>query len=271
MTEVREEHKPTSVLDNTTRTGRQNDVKAGGVSSALHLQLPISGGPGLHATLHFAVVTTSASLSSSPGSQPLPTQLTAFRGNQNPQEKWDAWPCPPLKPKQVCPDTWPLPMPPGEGRQHLAPRRGPPPPHCLLKGLLCFPPCTLQGAQFSPQRPLPVTRVHTLKPPRAPRPTPPCPAQMVLKLRAQSRRPAGSLHQPSAATPPPCRPGPRGCQAGPQVTSRDTAVTPHHPGQPPSCVPCPSLKGGCPSCPVLEFSPLSTDPPRRTPSIQLDS
>lgn len=147
----------------------------------------------------------------------------------------------------------------------------PPPPHCLLKGLLCFPPCTLQGAQFSPQRPLPVTRVHTLKPPRAPRPTPPCPAQMVLKLRAQSRRPAGSLHPPSAATPPPCRPGPRGCQAGPQVTSRDTAVTPHHPGQPPFCVPCPSLKGGCPSCPVLEFSPLSTDPPRRTPSIQLDS
>lgn len=128
MTEVREEHKPTSVLDNTTRTGRQNDVKAGGVSSAPHLQLPISGGPGLHATLHFAVVTTSASLSSSPGSQPLPTQLTAFRGNQNPQEKWDAWPCPPLKPKQVCPGTWPLPMPPGEGRQHLAPRRGPPRP-----------------------------------------------------------------------------------------------------------------------------------------------
>lgn len=115
-----------------------------------------------------------------------------------------------------------------------------PPPHRLLKGRLRFPPCALQGARFSPQRPLPITHVPTLKPPRAPRPAPPCPA----------------LHS--------C-PGPR--------DTRPTCpqVTPHLPEQPLFSVPRPSLKGGCPSCLVLEFSPLSTYPPGGPPPSSLTS
>lgn len=159
-------------------------------------------------------------LSSSPGSQPLPAQLTsAFRGNQNPQEKMDRQPCPPLKPKQVYMDARPLPMLPGEGRQHLAPRRGPP-PHRLLKGRLRFPLGTLQGAQISPQRPLPVTRVRTLKPPRAPRPAPPCPVQTVPKLRAQFCRPTGAPQAPCTRPQPPPHlhscPGPGDTRSGPR-------------------------------------------------------
>ena len=46
-------------------------------------------------------------------------------------------------------------------------------------------------------------------------------------------------------------------------------MTPHLPGQPLSSVPRPSLKGGCPSCPVLEFSPLSTYPPGGAPPSSL--
>lgn len=152
-------------------------------------------------------------LSSSPGSQPLPAQLTsAFRGNQNPQEKMDRQPCPPLKPKQVYMDARPLPMLPGEGRQHLAPRRGPPAPPSA-QGPPTFPTRHSPGGpDLTPVAPSCHTCAHpeTTQSP-TPRTSLPCTdgSQAEGSVLPPHRCPAGSLHPPSAATPPPFLPGPR--------------------------------------------------------------
>ena len=255
--------------------GRWNDVKAGGVSSTPHLQLPISGGPGLHATLRFAVVTTSASLVSPPAQDPRPSPLSSpppSGETKTLRRKWDGQPCPPLKPKQVYTDARPLSMLPGEGRQHPAPRRGPP-ALPSAQGPPTFPTRHSPGGpDLTPAAPSCHTCAHpeTTQSP-TPRTSLPCTdgSQAEGSVLPPRSCPAGSLHPPSAATPPPFLPGPRGHQVWPQVTSRDTAVTPHLPGQPPSSVPCPSLKGGCPSCPILECSPLSTYPQGGPPPSSL--